>query len=216
MLVLCIGTATEVGKTWVGAATLAALRARGVTVSARKPAQSHDPTDGLPLDSELLAAATGERPVEVCAVERTYEVAMAPPMAAAVLGRPDPSLGELLGELRWPVPPPQVRWIETVGGPRSPLAADGDSVDLARRVEPDLVVLVADAGLGTINAVLLSVAPFGDLALPVTVVANRYDRGDDLHQRNVAWLRARGLHVLTGAAELAEELAAAAAPATDR
>ena len=45
MLVVCAGTHTEVGKTWVGAAVLGDLRARGRTVAARKPAQSFDPGD---------------------------------------------------------------------------------------------------------------------------------------------------------------------------
>jgi len=47
-------------------------------------------------------------------------------------------------------------------------------------------VLVADAGLGTINAVLLSVGVLDPW--PVTVVLNRYDQLDDLHRRNRAWL----------------------------
>ena len=36
-LVIVSGTATEVGKTWVGAALARELRGRGVTVAARKP-----------------------------------------------------------------------------------------------------------------------------------------------------------------------------------
>ena len=47
--------------------------------------------------------------------------------------------------------------METAGGVRSPQADDGDAVDLVRLLAPDLVVLVADAGLGTINAVRLCV-----------------------------------------------------------
>ena len=39
-LVLVCGTATDVGKTWVCARLLVELRNRGVSVSARKPAQS--------------------------------------------------------------------------------------------------------------------------------------------------------------------------------
>ena len=49
--------------------------------------------------------------------------------------------------------------METAGGVRSPLAGDdGDAVALAGSLMPDVVVLVADAGLGTINAVRLTVA----------------------------------------------------------
>lgn len=190
-LVVCAGTATEVGKTWVGAAVLADLRRRGVTVAARKPLQSRDPDDAAPLDAEVLAAATGEQPDDVCPPDGTFPVPMAPPMAADVLGRPCPTLDEVVASLRWPAAAPAVRWVELVGGPRSPLAADGDGVALTARLRPDAVVLVADAGLGTINAVVLSSAPFLDLGLAPIVVLNRYDPDDDLHRRNRAWLAER-------------------------
>ncbi|CAN5888208.1 dethiobiotin synthase [soil metagenome] len=205
-LVLVVGTGTDVGKTWVGARTLGALRAGGTTVAARKPAQSLDPALGETTDAEVLAAASGELPTEVCLPHRTYEVAMAPPMAADALSLPAPTLDELVAELSWPEPPPTIGWVETVGGPRSPISADGDAVDLCSRLDPDTVVLVADAGLGTVNAVALSAAPFPDRDL--VVVLNRYDPTDDLHVRNLAWLRTRqGLEVVTDPEALAARLA---------
>jgi dethiobiotin synthetase len=198
-LVLVVGTATEVGKTWTGGEVLRRLRDRGVTVAARKPAQSADRDDPGPSDAAVLAAATGEQPTEVCPTNRTYTVAMAPPMAAAVLGLAEPTTAELLAELRWPPGPGgagvEVGWLETVGGPRSPIAIDGDAVTLADELDPDLVVLVADAGLGTINAVLVSLASFVGRA--AIVFLNRFDPDDDLHRRNRDWLATReGLEVV--------------------
>jgi len=171
-----------------------------VQVAARKPAQSFAPGDG-PTDADVLAAATGERPEEVCPPARWYEVAMAPPMAAAVLGRPVPTLGDLVAETRWP-PGTELGWVETVGGPRSPVATDGDSASLAAALEPDLAVLVADAGLGAVNAVLLSAAAIDALTV---VVLNGY-QDTDLHRRNRDWLARSGLDVLTGPEELVERL----------
>lgn len=188
-LVLVAGTATDIGKTWVGGELLARLRAAGTTVAARKPAQSADADDPGPSDAAVLAAATGEDPAVVCLPHRTYTVAMAPPMAADALGLAPPTTDELLAELAWPHPAVDVGWLETVGGPRSPIAIDGDAVTWAERLDPDLVVLVADAGLGTVNAVVLSLAPFGDR--PAVVFLNRFDPADDLHRRNLDWLRAR-------------------------
>jgi dethiobiotin synthetase len=49
------------------------------------------------------------------------------------------------------------------------------------------VLLVADAGLGTLNSVRLSVGALGGTA-PVVVVLNRYDARDDLHVANRRWL----------------------------
>lgn len=208
MLVVCAGTATDVGKTWVGAAVLAELRRRGRTVAARKPAQSFAPDDPVDQrDAAVLAAATGEAVADVCPAERSYPMPMAPPMAAEALGMEPPTLGQLVASITWPTPPPEVRWIELVGGPRSPLAADGDGIDLTRAVGPDRVVLVADAGLGTINAVTLSAAPFRELGLEPLVLLNRFDPEVDLHLRNAEWLRGRCVGgVVTSSAALADAL----------
>jgi dethiobiotin synthetase len=208
IVVHCAGTATDIGKTWVGAAVLAALRADGVTVAARKPVQSYDAADRGPKDADVLAAATGEHPDDVCPPDRGYPVAMAPPMAAEVVGRSCPTIAELVAELRWPEDV-EVGWVEGVGGPRSPIGSDGDGVDLCRALAPDVVVVVGDAGLGTINAVLLSVGPYAALGHDPIVVLNRFDGGDDLHRRNRDWLVDRwGLAVCTGAAEVVSRLVA--------
>jgi dethiobiotin synthetase len=176
------GTTTEIGKTWFGAATAAELRAGGRRVAARKPVQSGEP--GLPSDAEVLAAATGEDVSTVCPPHRTYPLAWAPPMAADELGRPPFTVADLAAEIEWEAGT-DIGFVEGVGGPRSPLASDGDTVDLVRALDPDLIVLVADAGLGTVNAVRLSAAVLADR--PLVVALNRF--GADpaqtrLHARN--------------------------------
>ena len=179
-LVVVAGTGTEVGKTWVAAA-LARLLAPDV--AARKPAQSFD---APPSDADVLAAATGEDPDVVCLPHRSYPVAVAPFMAAARLDRPPFTLDDLLAELRWPVGV-RVGIVEAAGGVRSPIASDGaDTVALCDALRPDEVVLVADAGLGTLNAVRLCVDALA--GHPVTVLLNRFDAGDPLHADNRAWL----------------------------
>jgi dethiobiotin synthetase len=199
-LILVAGTGTEVGKTWVGAHLAEALRKSGRNVAARKPAQSFEPGDE-PTDAEVLAAATGEAPETVCPRHRWYEVAMAPPMAADALGRPPIAIAELAGEIDFPAGV-DVGLVETAGGVRSPIAHDGDTVTLMALLQPDAVVLVADAGLGTINAVLLSFAALAPV--PVHVILNRFDRGDPLHIANRQWLSERfGLHVVIAVDELA-------------
>jgi dethiobiotin synthetase len=52
-------------------------------------------------------------------------------------------------------------------------------------------VLVADGGLGTINAVRLNTEALAPLGVPTVVVLNRFDAGSDLHQRNLEWLGGR-------------------------
>jgi dethiobiotin synthetase len=182
------GTGTDVGKTWVSARLLATLRAAGSTVAARKPAQSFGPADDpAGFDSAVLGAASGETSELVCHPSRWYGIAMAPPMAADALGRSRITLAELVHELAWPEPPLDVGLVETAGGVRSPQGHDGDVVTMAGLLAPDIVLLVADAGLGTLNMVRLSVDALPDTA-PVVVVLNRYDQGNDLHERNRRWL----------------------------
>ena len=186
-LVAVTGTGTEVGKTWVTAAVARSLRVSGCAVGARKPAQSYaptDPPDGR--DAAVLAAATGEAAEDVCPPHRWYEVALAPPMAAVALGRDRIVLRGLVAEVQWPAGV-AVGFVETAGGVRSPIADDGDNVDLVRALEPDVVLLIADAGLGTINLVRMSVDALAPHA-PI-VFLNRYDDADDTHRRNLAWLR---------------------------
>lgn len=197
------GTGTDVGKTWVAVDLIAALRTRGHIVHARKPAQSFDPTDRGTTDAELLAHATGEAAATVCPAHRWYAVPMAPPMAAAFLGRPDFTLADLAAETT--IPSAGVTLVEGAGGPRSPLASDGDNVDYARAIRAERVVLVADAGLGTINAVELSVAALTGFETVVTL--NRFD-DSDLHRRNRDWLQRAGHLVVTSIDELTDRLAA--------
>jgi dethiobiotin synthetase len=201
--VLVTGTGTDVGKTWVAAEVLARLRARGVPVAARKPAQSYAPDELGATDAELLAAASGERPEVVCAHHRWYPVPMAPPMAAEALGLPPFTIEDLVTEVT-PAHPAALMLVEGAGGPRSPLAADGDTVDLARALGIRAAVLVADAGLGTINAVRLSIEALRGLA--VVVALNRFDPGDSLHRRNLAWLGDGGIRVVTDPAAVAESI----------
>ena len=90
-----------------------------------------------------------------------------------------------------------------MGGPYSPLAFDGDTVDLARVLEPDLVVLVADVGLGVINAVRLTVPALAGWY--VVVACNRY-APDGLARRNHDFLADAGYDLVTSPEELAQRL----------
>jgi dethiobiotin synthetase len=198
-VVAVVGTGTDIGKTWIAARLLAQLRAAGLQVAARKPAQSFDPGDDpTGRDAAVLAASTNELPELVCPPHRWYETAMAPPMAAESLGRPPFTIDDLVAELVWPDRAVDVGLVETAGGMRSPLAADGDCLEYCAALDPDVVVLVADAGLGTINAARLTLGALGRLAKSSVVVLNRFDDHSDLHRRNLEWLRDRdGRKVLT-------------------
>lgn len=209
MLIVIAGTGTEVGKTWVGARLADGLRGRGIRVAARKPAQSfdaHDPPEGT--DAALLGAATGEDATVVCPPHRWYPTAMAPPMAADSLGRPAIRLADLVAEVSgsWGDEPAQVRLVELAGGIWSPHAHDGDGLSLTCELAPDLIVLVADAGLGTINAVRPPTAALARTA-PLWILLNRYDEDVELHRRNRDWLvQHHGIETVTSVDELVDRV----------
>jgi dethiobiotin synthetase len=200
-LVLITGTGTDVGKTWWAAHVATELRTLGVAVAARKPVQSGD--GSTPDDSAVLAAATGEPDEYVTPAHRRYTLAWAPPMAATELGLPAYTVADLARETIWPEGT-RVGLVEGVGGPHSPIASDGDTIDLARALEPDVVVLVADAGLGAINAVRLAATPLA--AWPVVVACNRY-APDGLPRRNHDFLVDAGYDLVTTPTALARRLA---------
>ncbi len=188
LLVGIMGTGTEVGKTWVGCGLLTEIRQRNRTVAARKPAQSFEITDAT-TDADELAGATGEESLIICPAHRRYEIAMAPPMAADALGRDRLMIAELVDEVRasWEGRAVDVGVVETAGGARSPVAHDGDCVDLLAELDVDVVLLVADAGLGTINSIRLTVDALATLGRPMAIFLNRFDDTDDLHRRNQQW-----------------------------
>jgi len=205
-LVLVLGTETGIGKTWTAAAILRELVDGGTRAVARKPVQSFAPevAEAAGTDAHVLGRAGGEEPEDVCPRHRWYEAALAPPMAAAVLGRPAFSVDDLVTELAWPADT-AVGLVETVGGPRSPIATDGDSVDLCTALSPDSVVLVADAGLGAINAVRLSVEVLLTGCAPVVVILNRWE-ATDVQRRNRDWLHRDGYQVATSVADVAARI----------
>lgn len=210
MLIGVTGTGTEVGKTWVTAATIVELRQRGVVCAARKPAQSFDPSIDEPTDADVLAAATGELVHEVCASQRWLRVAMAPPMAASALGLASFSVADLITDLA--PNDADVVFVEGAGGLRSPLASDGDTLTMMQTIEPDLIVVVGDAELGTINSLRLTVdAITHGVATGPRIIAylNRFQPNNDLHERNQRWLiEIDGFDVVTSPIQLADGIMA--------
>ena len=203
-LVVIAGTGTGVGKTWVGSGLIGRLRLGDRRVAARKPVQSFGPESADSTDADILAAVSGEAPFEVCPMHRWYPRPMAPPMAAEVLGRPRWTLHDLVQELAWPAGI-DVGVVETAGGLRTPMADDGDNIDLIAALAPDHVVLVADAGLGTINVLRLSLDAMA--GRPVIVYLNGLNEADELHRRNREWIELRmGVELSTGLGGLVERI----------
>lgn len=148
----CFVTATDtgVGKTILAGALVAALRARGERVRARKPVVTgtcESPPGAA--DHELLAALSGEPP-EVVSPAR-FGPAVSPHLAAELAGT-EIDVAALLADLHGAGP----IIVEGIGGLLVPLADGWDVRRLALEVGLG-VVIAARPGLGTINHTLLTV-----------------------------------------------------------
>jgi dethiobiotin synthetase len=170
-------TDTGVGKTEVACALVEAARADGLDVGAMKPAQSGlEP--GVASDAERLrAAAGGADPAElVC------PYAFAPPLAPGVAARlagVEISLGRIVDAARALAARHQALLVEGAGGLLVPLGPRQSYADLAVALGLPVLV-VARAGLGTVNHVALTVEALRARRLPIAgIVLNRTGPADD-------------------------------------
>ena len=239
LLAVVTGTGTEVGKTWVCAEVARELGARSWLVVARKPAQSFEAdSDGRPLqptDADILAAATADSPQRVCPPARWYPEPAAPPIAARRCGWRPPTMDDLVGEINasWPDPGSDIALVEGAGGLLAPLAAARDEGDergksdsrddtlgLALALRAEVVVIVADAGLGVIHHTRAATAALRGVDTITVVHLNRYDPTVPTHRENAAWLAGEadqhGYTLSTSSAQTADAIAAALTPCCRR
>jgi dethiobiotin synthetase len=175
--VFVTGTDTGVGKTWIAAGLTAALRRRGVNAVYFKPIQSGCPKIRgriVPTDAGFARELAGlKEPLEVL-TPIALRLPLAPGVAAARervevdLNRVATIFRELAAKYDYLV-------VEGAGGLYVPLLNTKFLVlDLIRWLRLPLVV-VARAGLGTINHTALTVlAARGNGAAVAGVVINRY------------------------------------------
>jgi dethiobiotin synthetase len=152
------GAHTEIGKTHVACALIRAARAKGLSADAFKPVVSGISADGLAgSDPGRLLAALG-RPLTPQTLDAIspwrFSAPLAPPMAAALEGRPLP-LGPLAEACRaWLAgSTADLALIEGVGGLMSPIAEHATCLDLLLALDTP-VLLVGGAYLGAISHTL--------------------------------------------------------------
>ena len=143
-VVLITGTGTGVGKT-IATAALASC-ARDVAVC--KPIQTG-------ADDDLAEVARLSGATELVSVAR-YPEALAPVAAAAAAGRSLPSAQEIIAAVRAVDRPGRLTLVEGAGGLLVELAAGGVTLrDLAVELAAPVLV-VCEAGLGTLNHTALT------------------------------------------------------------
>lgn len=202
------GTGTDVGKTTVACAILAAWRerARRARLGVCKPFSSgcaRDREGLLSEDAQSLARAAG------CAAPRSVvsPVCYAPPLAPAVAAEAEdrgPDWTAVSAALTALDRDHDAVLIEGVGGTRVPLDPAYPRFMVAEfaRALAYPVLVVADAGLGTLNHTLLTIECLTNLECRVVgLVLNDCEPGDDgtdpSRRTNARWLeRLTGVKVL--------------------
>jgi dethiobiotin synthetase len=158
---LVTGTDTNVGKTFVSCAVIAALRARGRRVAVMKPIETGvtaQPEDAL----ALRAAAADPAPLDaVCPIR--LRAPLAPSVAARLEGRtidPEDLARRILARMN----DADLLLVEGAGGLLVPIAGTFTMADLARRCVLPLLVVAANR-LGTVNHTALTARVAASLGL---------------------------------------------------
>lgn len=154
-VVFVTGTSTGVGKTVVTAALAALAAAAGMRVTVCKPAQT-GVADHEPGDLDEIRRLVGPQ-IGLVELAR-YPEPLAPDTAARRSGRRSLRLDEVVAAIRELGATHDLTLVEGAGGVLVRLGSDGFTlVDVAARLQAPAVV-VADAGLGTLNHSALTVA----------------------------------------------------------
>lgn len=177
-----VGTDTGVGKTYITAAVVGALREAGCDARAVKPVQTGFPDD----DRAVIASVCGDSEAAVCL--RYFEEPLAPAVAAK-REEVDLSYPTLRRETADALNDSTIGIVEGIGGLRVPLADGHEVVDLVADLGCSAVI-VARAGLGTLNHTALTLEALSRRDVPVlAVVLNQYEDATTAERSNPDVLR---------------------------
>lgn len=185
------GTGTDVGKTYVTGLIVKKLREAGKSAAYYKAAMSGNQRrmDGslIPGDALQVKTMSGiEQPLEeMCPY--VYEAAVSPHLASKIEGNPV-DMDQVLRGFENACGKYDYVTVEGSGGILCPLRYDEQKISLEDFIKAcDLsCLIVADAGLGTINAVVLTAEYMKARGIPVKgILFNHYEPGNKLHEDNL-------------------------------
>lgn len=184
-------TGTDVGKTYVTALIVKKLREAGHSAGYYKAALSgvEKTAEGFRTgDAGYVAAVAGIAEAESGnSVSYVYAKAVSPHLAAQLEGNPV-KMAVVMAAYRQALARYDYVTMEGSGGIVCPLRYDDDAQLLLEDVITALglgALVVADAGLGTINATVLTIDYMKRHGIPVKgIILNRYDAADAMKRDN--------------------------------
>jgi dethiobiotin synthetase len=181
---LVTGTDTGVGKTIVTAALVAAAGASGLRVAVLKPAQT-GVRAGEESDVDTVVRLAG--PV-VARTLVSFEAALAPLVAARVSGRTALALDAVLAAVAELRADHDLVLVEGAGGLLVPMGNGWTTADLAQQLDGPAIV-VARAGLGTLNHTALTLEALSHRGVPAYVVVGAWPAAPEVvHRTNLELL----------------------------
>jgi dethiobiotin synthetase len=188
-IVIVTGTDTDVGKTVVTAAIAAAAQASGLRVAVIKPGQTGIVT-GVPTDIEVITRLAAPDTVRTLA---EYPEPMAPLAAATIAEMPPLELYEVVDAIRAEADKHDLVLVEGAGGLLVPMGVrpSGEAwtlADLATTLGVGALV-VARAGLGTLNHTALTLEALARRGVPAGVIIGAWPSDPQLvHWANLSEL----------------------------
>lgn len=185
------GTGTDVGKTYVTALMVKKLKEAGVSAGYYKAAMSGNERD----DAGQLIPGDAKHVKEISGIDQSlesmcpyiYEAAYSPHLASRIEGNPvryevvEQGFSKVCKEYDFVT-------MEGSGGIFCPIDYDGERLwlwEMIKRLEISCVI-VADAGLGTINDVALTVHFMKDKDIPIKgILFNHFHPGDVMEEDNL-------------------------------
>lgn len=187
--VFLTGTGTDVGKTFVSALILKKLRDSGMNAGYYKAALSGAQMEGeqwVPGDCKYVAEVSGIDEAPEKLVSYIYKTAVSPHLAAKLEG-PELELDKVHEDFAVLTGKYEYILMEGSGGIICPLRTGEREVmleDVVRLFGLD-VLLVADSGLGTLNATVLTCEYARQKNISIRgIIMNLYDEKNFLHRDN--------------------------------
>ncbi len=185
------GTGTDVGKTYVTGLIVKKLKESGMNAAYYKAAMSgNERTEEgmlLPGDAQYVKTVSGIEQSLACMCPYVYDAAVSPHLASRIEGNPV-MLQEVVKGFEEVCRQYDYVTMEGSGGILCPICFDERELwleDVIRELGLSSLI-VADAGLGTINSVVLTVEYMRAKGLPVKgIIFNRFHPGDRMEEDNL-------------------------------